>query len=225
MRKSGFTIAEFIICLMIMFIIMGSVVTIPFKKAKLTQNVQLRSGEIIWDCNTTAPDLKTGTSGGGQYAYCEFTIDNPTGKDEFFTVQLVGGGAAASTEIGGRPGEEKEIIYPSMTGKYRIYLGIGGEYHNNSITVPRNGGATVLYKVLESGSLELMDFAAGGSASMETLHDFEVSGGATKESLAIGVTPHFVTNPGMKICGAGGNAPSYGSTQNDGIMGGARISW
>lgn len=228
LRERGFTIAEFIICLMIMFIIMGTVVTIPFKKSKITKKIQFQNGEVICDCNSPASDLKSGNVSGMKYSYCEFEIDNPTGKTEFYTVRLVGGGAAASNEIGGNAGEGKEMIYPALTGKYRIYLGMGGEYNASDINTPRNGGSTILYKVLDDGTLELMDFALGGSASMETIQEEELSGGATLETLALGKAPSFnIRNDmtGMKACGAGGNAPSYSASGHDGNIGGAMISW
>ena len=211
MRKSGFTIAEFIICIMIMFVVMGSVITIPLKKAKTTKHIQFKNGEFVCDCNNTT---NSWTLDGESFTHCDFPIDNPSGQSEFFTIQLVGGGAAGSDEIGGDAGESKIVHYPSMNGNYRIVLGVGGEFGSFYI----NGGNTVLYKQNDSGNWELVEFASGGVGSQETIQDHELSEGVTRDDMKNGLRPDFGI-AGALACGAGGNA------QQPGIMGGAIIRW
>ena len=219
MRKSGFTIAEFIICIMIMFVVMGAVVSVPFKKAKTTKRVQFQNGTRVCDCNNY-DGLEN------NIPYCDIkTIDNPTGRNEFFTIQLVGGGAAASPEIGGDAGESKTVYYPSMNGRYRAYLGLGGEYADDLYS-KKNGGNTVLYKILDDGNYELIEFAAGGVGSLETIQEVELHGDRTRESLAVGLLPQFTSaQTGALVCGAGGNAPLSNDARRNGNAGGVVISW
>ena len=206
LRKSGFTIAEFIISLMIMFVIMGSVVTLAFKKAKQTINKYLEEGYEVCDCTS-------GTD------YCIITIDNQTGRNEFFTIQILGGGAAGSAEKGGAAGETKIVHYPALNGQYYVKLGAGGQFGSENI----NGGNTAIYKILDNGKFELLEFATGGVGSNEKIDSSTLPPDVTEEELKIGEKPNFdssqATGSTLLQCGAGGNAGA------NGVMGGVLIKW
>lgn len=207
MRKTGFTIAEFLVCIMITFVIMGSAVTIPLKKNKSTKNFSVRGETRICDCSN-------------EDGFCEFEIDSENGRFEFFTIHLLGGGAAASAEIGGASGSLKTVYYPMLDGKYRIYLGQGGVSGGNI-----NGGDTLLYKVNDNNTYELIEFAAGGAGSNEKIYPelLYTEDGQTeeqvREELAKGVELPF---GGQTTCGKGGDAKDG---FRDGIRGAAIIKW
>ena len=206
LRRSGFTIAEFVISLMVMFIIMGSVITVTFKKAKQTINKYLAEGYEVCDCTS-------GTD------YCLITIDNNSGRNEFYTIQILGGGAAGSAEKGGAAGETKIVHYPTLNGQYYIKLGAGGEYGGENI----NGGNTAIYKVLENGKFELLEFAMGGVGSKEKIDIASLPPGVSASDLAKGEQPNFEASSADEVsmmqCGAGGDAG------RNGTMGGVIIKW
>lgn len=192
---------------------MGAAVTIPFKKNKLVKGVPFRSGMNICDCN----DESVRDQG-----FCTINIDSENGRKEFFTIQLVGGGAAGSGTKGGEAGESKTVYYPMLNGTYRVYVGLGGVYGNdNDPTASRNGGHTVLYKVNDGGeTLQLIDFAAGGMGSVEK--NPYSAGTSDYNELKIGELPGFSVKAyedGETICGKGGDAGQNGSA------GGAVIKW
>ncbi|MBQ4646627.1 MAG: hypothetical protein IJB79_04695 [Candidatus Gastranaerophilales bacterium] len=182
---------------------MGAVVTMTFKKAKVTKHTQFRNGMEIHDCNS-ASDSRL------------LTIDNVNGRNEFFTIQLVGGGAAGSDQKGGAAGETKIVHYPTMSGQYFIKLGAGGQRGTNI-----NGGTTAIYKVTDTGAYELMEFALGGVGSNERIFTEDIPSGKTAADLARGEVPNFdeADTGGAIRCGSGGDAG------NNGIMGGVVIKW
>ena len=59
-----------------------------------------------------------------------WTVENPE-ANEFYTVELIGGGAGGTTNARGGAGESKAVYYPSLRGTYKIVLGAGGEAENN----------------------------------------------------------------------------------------------
>ena len=212
MRKSGFTIAEFVISVTMMFVVMGAVVSIPFKKAKQTKNVQLNASDFVCSCSDN----------NAQNGYCDFSTDNSTGRFEFFEVTLIGGGAAAGPHKGGGAGEVKRVLLPTMHGNYRIQLGAGGT------TANRNGGNTALYVKTGEGAsakYELLEYAMGGLSTNEEIFTDEHPAGMDPADYEVqqktGGEPGVILSPNA-LCGRGGDA---GGSNTDGIMGGAAISW
>lgn len=184
--KRAFTLVEFLVCITMMLIIMGIAISIPMKKAKKTDFVQQKRDTFVCSCEEKE---------------CRFKIDNPAGKNEFFTIQLIGGGARGGDYTGGAAGETRIIHYPSMNGEYYIKLGEGGK--NSSY----NGGNTVLYKIKEDGKYEVLEFAVGGKYSNEQ---------NGSDTITTGELPRSEIGDN---CGAGGNK------QQDGKDGGAVIKW
>lgn len=189
MKKTAFTIVEFVMTIIIMLLIMGATISVPLKKAKMTKKPLKKDGIINYSCTTTP----------AQDEYV-FTIDSQNGRHEFFTVQLLGGGAAGSATKGGAAGETKVIHYPSMNGRYAVRLGKGGIATNPAKI---SGGNTVLYKIDDSGQYELIEFARGGLGSVEPLTP-EDGPDANK-----GEKASFVTD-GASVCGNGGDAGANG---------------
>lgn len=202
MRKSAFTIAEFVICIMIMFIIMGATISIPFKKAKMTQSIMAKDGTQKCSCLDNPPNNE-----------CKITINNPSGRNEFFTIQLLGGGAAGSAYKGGAAGEAKIVHYPTLNGEYLIKLGAGGVYGSSNI----NGGNTAIYKIDDDGHHELIEFASGGIGSNEKIYTDEIYD-TTAVDYTLGEKPSFGTDTETS-CGKGGNAGQ------DGMLGEVIIKW
>ena len=192
---------------------MGAVVSVPSKKAKSTKQIRLKSGKIVCDCNT--PDLEIISNvEDTELKGCTINIDNSSGLNEFFNVQLVGGGAGGSSQLGGSAGETKVVRYPALNGEYVVILGYGGYKDKNELYVGRNGTPTALYKVKNDGKLELMEFALGGVGFSEIPDAGEVFSGDEKK----GKIPS-IEQTGETICGAGGDAGAKGN------IGGAIISW
>ena len=195
--KKAFTIIEFVICTSMMFLIMGAAISIPFKKSKQTNYVQSNHDEIICSC----------TDG----SQCRITIENPSGRNEFYTLQLIGGGAAGSSQKGGAAGEAKIVHYPSLPeGDYIIQLGEGGRYDGGNI----NGGTTAIYRVTDTGN-ELLEFALGGRGSNEIIHQSEISDdnreNTIRAQLQQGELPSFGAQATNSSCGAGGNSTANGN--------------
>ena len=232
--KRAFTIAEFILCLVIMFMIMASCITIPFKKKRQTNFALGFHDSIV--CSCADPEV-------AQNEYeCRFEIKKHTGRYEFHTIQLLGGGAAGGTEKGGAAGEAKIIHYPTMEGEYIIKLGKGGEFESGNL----NGGATALYKVVKlnpkdppepdpatgivppsaTERYELVEFALGGMGANEKIDEaaeiIETDPDKIDEALdklKLGEVPNFGTENAASICGTGGNV------EEDGQYGEAIIRW
>ena len=132
----------------------------------------------------------------------------PFTKDmgEFFTIQLVGGGAGGGPHKGGGAGESKVVHYPGLEGTYVIKLGAGGAAN-------RNGGITAIYRKNYVGqdngatitTNTLVEFAKGGTwtnESIDTTLDID-----EQEKLKEGEVPAFSETSGTGTsCGQGGRA-------------------
>jgi len=209
--KKGFTIAELVISLVIMMIISASVLPILLKKAKQSDYIVDKDKKIVCSC-------RDGENEGGS---CEFEIKD--GGGEFYTVQLLGGGAGGAT-MGGGAGEGKVIHYPALIGKFKIVLGKGGGSG-------QNGGITALYKENDDGTYKLLEFARGGVINNQP--DDPEMDGAERDKLKKGEEPTFNESaekdtPGVPAgpatpahipCGKGGDASSAG------LMGEVIIRW
>ena len=213
LTKRGFTIAEFIVSIMFMFLIIGAAVSIPMKKAKETKHNIKQDGIKACSCNTV--DNKIGSLSDT----CEFEFET-TGRFEFYTVQILGGGAAGGAEKGGAAGEAKIIHYPTMGGKYLVKLGAGGIANSST----PHGGNTVIYKLNDSGEYELFEFARGGvSGSREKIDTTILSDPAIADELKKGEIATFANKQdsatGSSVCGVGGDA------NKNGQMGEVVIKW
>ena len=144
LRKSGFTLAEFMISITAMLIVMAAALPITFNKVKQDQKFVRNDGELYYNCTQTSLEK-------------EFTL-NSDSRREFVEILLVGGGAGGSNGKGGGAGEGKVVYYPALTGTFKIVLGAGG-------TSGKDGGNTALYKKLSNENWELIEFARGGIAS------------------------------------------------------------
>ncbi len=152
MRKSGFSIVELLLSLMIMFLVAASVVPILFKKNKKTLPVRKQSKSVVFSCH----------KGGDTFIFKPVDDDGKVlydpERDEFFTVTLIGGGAGAGKAgKAGQPGEVKQIILPSMPGEYKITLGKGG-------AKGENGYITKLERITKEKNI-LIEYARGGVVS------------------------------------------------------------
>lgn len=195
MLKRGFSIAEFVVSIMFMFLIIGSAISIPMKKAKQTKHNIKQDGVKICSCSNNDDRTKG----------CAFEFE-PTGRFEFYTVQILGGGAAGGPNKGGAAGEAKIVHLPTMAGKYFIRLGEGGQVDSNP-----HGGNTVLYKVADDGSYQLVEFARGGvSGPVEKINEEALLDPALKSTLEKGEIATFGTDATTSACGAGGNANTQG---------------
>ena len=218
--KKAFTIAEFILCLVIMSTVLVGMLTVSFKKSKMTATVQRTHNEIVCSCSDEEVIRN-------DYV-CEIQIENPTGRHEFYTIQLLGGGAAGSTCRGGAAGEAKIITYPSLeTGTYYIKLGAGGT------SARYNGGSTVLYKKDENNRLRVVEFARGGMAEinnapcvyeeLEAYSDASLRAEA-EEKIKKGEAPTFGAGQTFDSnCGAGGDYQASGN--QSGNYGEVIIKW
>ncbi len=200
LRKSGFTITEFIISISIMFLVAAAAFPILFKKAKKPTQPAKKSGEEICSCQSA------------QNGSCTFSFSNSETK-EFFTIQMIGGGASGGKYKGGGAGEAKIVYYPALNGKYVIQLGKGGKYSNGN---GQNGGNTVLYKQNDNGSLELVEYARGGVTNNEKI-DSSLSQQEKTEQRQ-GQMPAFSEGE-ISVCGKGGNSGDQGT------MGEVVIRW
>ncbi|MBQ8635839.1 prepilin-type N-terminal cleavage/methylation domain-containing protein [bacterium] len=154
MRKSGFTLAEFIISITVMLIVMAAVFPVMFNKVKAGEKPVRFDGEKVCSCQNNSN-------------CSEFELDEK-GRHEFVTVQLIGGGggggtAAGGTAVGGSAGEVKIINYPFLKGTFKVVLGNGGAVNDN-------GGTTALYRkttVNGAEAWELLASARGGISNKE----------------------------------------------------------
>lgn len=198
LRKSGFTLAEFMISITAMLVVMAAALPITFNKVKTDRkNIARIDGQYYFSCNGTNIKNCSGNS-------CVFEI-LPKEKIEFAHIRLVGGGGAGGVGCpggavcrGGTSGEVKNIVLPYMQGKYKIVLGSGGD------SPGKNGEPTALYRILGS-SEELIASAAGGISTNEAiLYDEDKNGEVTETG-----------------CGNGGGANNGGK----GTKGGVEITW
>ena len=205
MRKDGFSIAEFLISITIMFVIAAAALpTLLMKKAKEPVEFGKEEGKYVCSC----------AEGDGTDAECEFTFTKDMG--EFFAIQIVGGGAGGGSHKGGGAGESKVVHYPGMDGKYLIKLGRGGNAREN-------GGYTAIYrkdytdqKNTSSTGYTLVEFARGGIYTDEIVDEANPD----KENLKKGETPTYseFSEPEnatlaeiKKVCGRGGNTGAEGN--------------
>ena len=195
MRRSGFTIIEFVISIVVMFIVIAAAFPILFKKATTTKEPAKKGGSFVCSC----VDSVNGE--------CTFEPKNQYSQ-EFYTVQIVGGGAGGgigSQKRGGASGESKVVYYPSLPVSdgvvYKIKLGEGGQ-------AGQNGGQTTLYRV-NGSNIEVLDFARGGISTNENAE--EVDG--------IYNTSGEVSAYSENICGRGGDSNQAGT------MGEVIIRW
>ena len=159
MRKDGFSIAEFLISITIMFVIAAAALpTLLIKKSKELPEYGKKAGEFVCSCSNkkTIDDEYT----------CRITLSKDMG--EFYSIQIVGGGAGGDKK-GGGAGESKVIHYPGMDGEYIIKLGLGG-------IKGKNGGHTAIYKIndrnqdnVQSTTYTLVEFARGGITTNEKI--------------------------------------------------------
>jgi len=182
-------------CIMIIVLVMGASISIPFKKNKLTKPTPTKTGLATCSCSDSPLNNE-----------CILTIDNPNGRNEFFTVQILGAGAAGSSEKGGAAGEAKSIVYPTLNGQFLVKLGKGGVYGGTNA----NGGHTILYKITDDGKYEILEFAKGGTAHNEKLHTSELHDDSLAARETEGKRPDFGTGNIATSCGAGGNAGQNG---------------
>ena len=187
LKKSGFTIIELIISITIMFVVIIAAFPILFKKAKTTVDTPKRGGKFVCSCLT----------GSGE---CTFRPENQY-TQEFYTVQILGGGAGGGTganKKGGGAGEGKVVYYPSMPIEegtyYKIKLGEGAE-------AGKNGGQTTIYKV-NGSNVEVLDYAKGGVTTNENAEEID----------GILNTSGEVSNYDENGCGRGGDAMQSGTT-------------
>lgn len=227
MRKSGFTAVEFIICLTFMMLIFGGMISISFKKAKTTMPTQKLTN--IYRCSCSDSEYVS-------QGYCLRTFDNNSGRDEFFTIQILGAGAAGSPyksgQIGkgGSSGEGKIIHYPTLSGTFLIKLGEGGKADGSGNI---NGGATVIYKLNEETKVfEVFEFALGGVGANENINEdteiHEIDPDKKEMEIAQlqnGKIPTFGTDDIITSCGAGGKGGSSTDGAQDGKGGEVVIKW
>ncbi len=194
MKRGGFTIIELVVSIAIMFIVIVAALPIFFKKATKTTDPVKQGGLFVCSC-VNHPD-----------GVCVFKPENAY-KQEFYTIQVLGGGAGGGTSSnkkGGGAGEARTVFYPflpSENTEYRIVLGEGG-------VAGKNGGQTTIYKVTGSDST-VLEYARGGITTNE---DAEMQDGIMQTS---GATAAFNENG----CGKGGDATMAGT------MGEVIIRW
>ena len=195
MRKSGFTIVEFVISIVTMFIVIVAAFPILFKKATTTKEAPKKGGLFVCSCLDSV---------NGE---CTFKPENQYSQ-EFYTIQILGGGACGgigSMKKGGTAGEGKVIYYPSMpiseNTQYKIKLGEGGQ-------AGKNGGQTTIYKITGS-DIEILDYAKGGISTNENAEEID---GIYNTS---GETSTYSEN----ACGRGGDS------NQSGTMGEVIIRW
>ena len=214
LRKDAFTAVEFIICLTFMMLIFGSMVSLTFKKAKQTMPTQKQVNMAICSC---VPDRNIKCTCTGRNCTLE-KIENVGGRHEFFTIQILGGGAAGSTQRGGQSGEGKIIHYPALDGEFHVQLGEGGKFGTSNV----NGGTTAIYKINKNDkgteAYELLEFALGGVGSNELIHSGDIRADQASEPAAYeeelrniqrGKAPAFASGESLSSCGAGGDARAY----------------
>lgn len=203
MRKTGFTIVEFLISITILCIVVASIVPVAFKKNHEIIEMIKNDGTFRCGCEMEEKD-------GG--LFCDFFPNNDNGKkarnQEFFTMIVTGGGAGAYSDgatleenayrFGGNAGESKTLSFPSLgNDSYRIYLGQGGN-------IGQNGGSTMVYRYAkttgddgsEQTKLELFAYARGGMVNKNTFStgdaNFSAVTGDTLEERKLTVLANLV---------------------------------
>lgn len=175
---------------------MGAAITVPFKMKKETKQA-LNKQDGIEKCSCSDSPVNN---------ECIIEIDNEMGRYEFFTVQILGAGAAGSAEKGGDAGEAKILYYPMLTGKFLVKLGHGGVYGGTKI----NGGNTVIYKLNDKGEYEIFEYALGGTGHEEKIYTEDLYDASEQASLEKGKIPAFGTGDVSTSCGAGGDKGQNG---------------
>ena len=207
MKKSAFSVLEFILALSTSILIGVAVLPILTKKERKPDAPQRIVGTKICTCDEALLDpdnenIKEGPA-------CKFEFDAKK-QNEFYTIQLQGGGAGGSTNRGGSAGEIQTIYFPGLDGEYIVQLGVGG-------AINKNGGHTVLYRKYTDATgnhIEILGYARGGTTNPEGVDWLE---GDEKTELEKGVLARFSASE--KKCGSGGDKGQAG------LMGEAVIRW
>lgn len=232
MRKIGFTIAEFTISIAIMFLVIASCVPILFKKDAISKQAAKQYGKAVCSCR----DEESVRRSGDGYRYCVLDFDK-TGKDEFYTIKLIGGGSAGSTKKGGKSGQYKMFHLPAMPGRYVALLGRGGSLAP-AINRP-NGGTTAIYQeyCVDSATnlsvdcsdtyakkhYRLIDYALGGVYPGNNLNDAEL---VDPDIIHGEEAPASETlTAGMGSCGKGGEGGAPDLLATNGTDGEVIIEW
>ena len=196
MYKNGFSIAEFVISITIMFVV--AVAALPILMQKSKDVYEQGKGDGSWLCSCETEQYK-------KNGYCDFTFKKDS-KAEFYTIQMLGGGAGGGVKRGGGAGEARVVHYPGLDGEYRIILGKGGAGSSSSGVAPQNGGQTLIYKKnyvkQDNTKVEkytLVEYAKGGITGQED---------APENAYANGEAPAFSET--TNHCGSGGNAGESG---------------
>lgn len=171
MRRSGFTIVEFIITISAMLIVMAAVFPVVFNKVQ-TSNTVHKDETLTFCCNDASKclssDQKIKYQLSGSPSINEWTFKIKE-YHEFATVKLTGGGAGGGTYVGGGAGSSEEITFPALKGTYKVVLGSGGSAKNN-------GSPTSLFQQLDDGKWVMLATVQGGIASdKETKNDTGLS--------------------------------------------------
>lgn len=196
MRRSGFTIVEFIISISAMLVIMAAVFLVVFNKVQTSNLVHLNE-TLTCNCSNCL----------GSNKFVIETIDAnnyniivKNGINEFVSVKLTGGGAGGGNFVGGGAGHSDEIYLPRLEGEYKITLGEGG-------AVGQNGKPTAFYQKVD-GKYRLIASVAGGVTSL----------GENKEYTGYDTAKQSSAYSEYN-CGAGGAVNSAGT------KGEVEISW
>jgi len=161
--KKAFTLVELIATMVFMMIIMASVLPILFKKSKATRPKPKDTSVQVFSCNITQnldaiKDVEIEPDGS---LILKWEPENPE-RDEFYTIELIGGGAGGTQNSKGGAGEAKVVYYPALYGQFGIKLGNGG-------AVNENGADTVLYvREKEGDDWYPLEVAHGGLATNQT---------------------------------------------------------
>jgi len=210
LKRLGFTIAEFVVSISIMLIIVSATVPIVFKKQKITTHIARKSGELICSCADTSTNA------------CVFELET-TGRNEFISVQMIGGGGAGGPIQGGGAGEAKITTFPTLGGTFMAVLGEGGDPN-----AEKNGGNTLFMQKNDDGTWKLIEFAKGGHYTSHSNYDEAILASDDADNLK------FALNKGKKAnfnnatgfpCGSGGDGAYNGATAQKGMSGEVIIKW
>lgn len=196
MRRSGFTIVEFIISITAMLIVMAAVFPIVFNKVQ-NANIVHTNKTITCGCDGCSVTDNSISIIKSNNNYYKITI--PSGTNEFASVKITGGGAGGGDKVGGGAGNSTEIYLPRVEGEYLVHLGTGG-------SAGSNGQATSFYQVID-GKNELLVAARGGITSKGEEEKY------TNRSVQAETSAYSET------CGKGG------AVNKAGTMGEVIISW